>query len=576
MDVDHEGAGAGAGAGAHTVKCLVLATALALGMRPCSVTAQDPDAVRVVNDSITVRFTDTDLQAAIQALGRYLPKPILTGNLPVLRIPFFETPVPVPVADIPLLLRGLVEAQGLEFAEDSSFYRISPLAEPLPGTRTDAPPLQQPAPMVLNVIRLRHARASDVANTVNQLFGAGGTFEPTPGLSTGTLSDELRRDARATVEGRPEVEVLGGPPVGATLSGPVTIVPDELTNSLLVRSTAADFTVLSQAVQQLDVRPLQVLIEVLIVEARKDRQFSLGIDFTVAPQELDAGTTVEGQLKTAGLGDLVMQVMNLGKNDLDVLITAAHRRGDVRILSRPVLLASNNTEARLMVGSQRPFVQVSRSLPTDTPTRDQVVQYRDVGTNLTVRPTINQDGYVSLVIQQEISAATGETQFDAPVISSREVVTQVLVRDGQTIVMGGLTDEQHDRVRTGIPFLADLPLVGGLFGSTTNRTTETELFLFITPTILRDDEGADRVTAPLLPRTNADTTAAGGQADRRVGKGQDGQRRSRTVEDDPGRGVVVLARSSERDDQGRSRTIKDEANEKGGRTRADKAVEGCS
>src|SRR5207244_12515564 len=95
-------------------------------------------------------------------------------------------------------------------------------------------------------------------------------------------------------------------------------------------------------------------------------------------------------------------------------------KGDVQSVARPVLLASNNTEARLLVGSQPPVVQVSRSLPTETPTRDQVVQYRDVGTKLTIKPTINQDGYVSLIIQQEVNAATSELQFDAPLISTRE------------------------------------------------------------------------------------------------------------------------------------------------------------
>lgn len=170
----------------------------------------------------------------------------------------------------------------------------------------------------------------------------------------------------------------------------------------------------------------------------------------------------------------------------------------MEIISRPVLLASNNTEARFLVGSQRPFVQVSRSLPTDTPTRDQVVQYRDVGTKLTVRPTINQDGYVSLVIQQEINAATNETQFDAPVISTREAATQVLVRDGQTIVLGGLRDQQRDRVRSGVPLLSGLPIIGGVFGSQSDRKSSTELYLFLTPRILRTDADADSVTVPRL------------------------------------------------------------------------------
>jgi general secretion pathway protein D len=121
-----------------------------------------------------------------------------------------------------------------------------------------------------------------------------------------------------------------------------------------------------------------------------------------------------------------------------------------------------------------------------------------VGTKLTVRPTINQDGYVSLVIQQEINAATNETQFDAPVISTREASTQVLVRDGQTIVIGGLRDQQKDRVRSGVPVLSGIPLLGGIFGSTSSRKTETELYLFLTPRIIRTDTDVDSLTAPRL------------------------------------------------------------------------------
>jgi general secretion pathway protein D len=142
---------------------------------------------------------------------------------------------------------------------------------------------------------------------------------------------------------------------------------------------------------------------------------------------------------------------------------------------------------------------VSRLLPTDNNNQDRVVQYRDVGTRLRVRPTINQDGYVSLEIQQEINAATNEVAFDAPVISTREAVTQVLVRDGQTIMLGGLQDQQKDRSRSGVPLLSSLPVVGSLFGSSSANDTQTELYLFITPRILRTDEDADRLTQPHLP-----------------------------------------------------------------------------
>lgn len=462
-----------------------------------SARGQDTSAIRFSNDSVAVRFIETDIRAVIQAIGRYLPKPVLLGPIQPVRVTL-ETPGMVDRATLRALLRGLLESQNLEFVEDSAFYRVGPKAPPQPQlarTSTDSGPMQ------LFVIRLRHARASDVAATVNQLFGGTGAFSGQGGgLSTGTLSDELRRNV---------VPPAGAPAAPgqaaarqSSLGGSVTIVPDELTNSLLVRASERDFDVLKDAVDQLDIRPLQVLIEVLIVEARHDRSFSFGADLFVPAQSVDNGDgTAGGQTTGGGLGDLVIRLMNLGRANIDATIRAAASRGDVEIVSRPVLLASNNQEARFLVGSQRPFVQVSRSLPTDSPQRDQVIQYRDVGTKLTVRPTINQDGYVSLLIQQEINQATSEVQFDAPVISTREAVTQVLVRNGQTIVIGGLRDQQKDRTQGGVPILSGIPILGGLFGRADRKTSRTELFLFLTPRILTTDADADSVTLPRLQRS---------------------------------------------------------------------------
>ena len=467
-----------------------------LSASPALVRGQDTTAIRFSNDSVAVRFIETDIRAVIQAIGRYLPKPVLIGPIQPVRVTL-ETPGMVDRATLRALLRGLLESQNLEFVEDSAFYRVGPKA---PQEQRAARVSTDSGPMRLFVIRLRHARASDVAATVNQLFGGTGAFSGQSGLSMGTLSDELRRNV---VPPAGAAAQAGQPPVRqSTLAGSVTIVPDELTNSLLIRASTADFDVIKEAVEQLDIRPLQVLIEVLIVEARHDRSFSFGADIFVPQQSVDRGDgTAGGRTTGGGLGDLVITLMNLGRADIDATIRAAASRGDVEIISRPVLLASNNQEARFLVGSQRPFVQVSRSLPTDSPQRDQVIQYRDVGTKLTVRPTINQDGYVSLLIQQEINQATSEVQFDAPVISTREAVTRVLVRNGQTIVIGGLRDQQKDVTQRGVPVLSGIPILGGLFGSTDRKANRTELYLFLTPRILTTDADADSLTIPRLQRT---------------------------------------------------------------------------
>jgi general secretion pathway protein D len=445
-------------------------------------------------DSVHVRFVDADLRTVVQALARYLPKPVMMGTIGGQRVTL-ESPGPVAQRDVLPLLRGLLESQQLRLTEDSSFFAVEAAPPPSPLPRRENSADGPPGLVTLHVIRLKHARAADVAATVNLLFGGGGgDFSGRTGLSGGTLSDDLRRSGIV-----PPGAAAAPPPTApeparpAMLSGQVVIVPDELTNALLVRASAQDFNVMKEAVDQLDVRPLQVLIEVLIVEARKDRNFSLGADISVPPQSLGGDGTVEGNTVGGGLGDLIIKFMKLGKGDVNAIIRMAQSRGDVRIVSRPVLLASNNVEARFLVGSQRPFVQISRTQPTDGATRDQVVQYKDVGTKLTVRPTINHDGYVSLVVQQEISTATDETQFDAPIISTREAVTQVLVRDGQTIVIGGLRDKLTSDSRSGVPILSSIPLLGGLFGSLNRSRVEVELFLFLTPRIIAEDEDVERI-----------------------------------------------------------------------------------
>lgn len=459
----------------------VVAALIALVAPIHRVAAQADPLVAVRNDSVSIKLTNTDLRVAIQALARYLDRPVLFGSLGEFRVTL-ETPQPVAVRDLPNLLRGILKGYGLVLAEEPGFYTAG--AQP-------APPAPEPAalagPMQLFVLPLRHGRAADVAATVNALYGRAAALGELGGRR-GTLSDALR-DNLVPPAGTPE-RVLQAPVIQqvAELSGDVTIVPDSRTNHLLIRASREDFELIRAAVEQLDVRPLQVLIEVVIAEVRRDRGLSFGVETILKGADVTASTT------GLGIGDFVLQLMKRGTIDLTATLGAAATRGDVTILSRPVLLAANNESAEIMVGSQRPFIQVQRALPTDAPVRDQVVQFKDVGTKLSVRPTISADGYVMLQVFQEVNAATAEIAFDAPVISTRTLQTQLLIKDGHTAVLGGLTDQQRDVTRAGVPFLSAIPLLGGLFGRQVTRTSETELFIFITPRVIHSDDDLDAAT----------------------------------------------------------------------------------
>lgn len=267
-----------------------------------------------------------------------------------------------------------------------------------------------------------------------------------------------------------------------------------------------DCDLIQSIIDQLDVRPAQALIEVLIVEARRDRNFDLGISASLDDHRLPGtdNTTIGGAFTPgiAGLGDFTLRVMGASGMDLGATLAAAAGRGELKIVSRPVVLTTNDEQAEVVVGSQRPFVQVSRSLPTSDAIRDQVVQYKDVGTKLTVRPTISIDGTVQLSVTQEVSNATNESAFNAPVISTRSVKTQLLVHDGQTIVLGGLTDREHQLQSEGVPFLSSIPILGSAFGRQSRAATETELFIFLTPRVIRTDEDAERLTGPMKKRAD--------------------------------------------------------------------------
>src|SRR5690606_16106123 len=157
--------------------------------------------------------------------------------------------------------------------------------------------------------------------------------------------------------------------------------------------------------------------------------------------------------------------------DFEAVLRASAARGEARILSRPIVLASNGEAAEILLGSQRPFVQVQRSPPTESPQRAQVAPYRDVGTRLLVPPTLSDNGSVSIRLTQEVNAATTETQFDAPVISTRTVQTVLLVRDSQTVVLGGLSDRQKEATQSGVPILSSVPLLGGFFGRASRQSS---------------------------------------------------------------------------------------------------------
>jgi general secretion pathway protein D len=433
-------------------------------------------------EGIDLNFQNVPLANVVTAMGQLAGINVVSSNMPDVTVTL-RTAEPVSPEEVASLIRSLASAHGVTVVEEPGFLRLQgPLIQ-------EGEPLE---PRQLYIHRLRHANALVLAGTLQSLFGATG---PRIGAATPraeTLSQQLQQIEQLSGQRYQGAQLQGGQVtfnVGSgELEGDVMIVPDEITNSLLIRATAGDWTVLEQAILALDLRPLQVVIEVVIAEVRRSGNLDVGVGFFATDVDEEGGEGVTGILPVdPGENAFTLDILRTGDVNVGATLSALSTTGNVRILSRPLIQAQNNQEARILVGSQRPFIQSSYTSVQNPDFANEVVQYRNVGTSLTILPTINEEGYVNLTLTQEVSSATAETQFGAPVISTREATTQILAQTGQTVVVGGLVDRQTEETRIGIPFLKDIPILGYLFGTRREVVANSELFLFLTPYVVGDD-----------------------------------------------------------------------------------------
>ena len=371
------------------------------------------------------------------------------------------------------------------------------------------------------VYPLKHASAVELAGTLGQVFGAAvatpAARQRVQALEGRSLSSELTGFRRREVESAqdragmlPTIPSRTAPSAAESaqvqqqgLLGRTTIVPDQATNSLVIRTAPPNFSVLQETIDQLDVRPPQVLLEVLIAEVTLDRANQYGINWQLFTQKGVSGDSTRGA--TVGVGPqqfsdsllkglqgLGIRLISLATVDVRAILQALATRTNVRVLSTPRILALNNEEARILVGSEVPFV--SSTFAGLTAQLNTVVQFRNVGTQLTVIPTVNKDGYVTFRVLQEVSALSQQTVAaaqNAPIITTREAETSAIVKTGHTVVIGGLIGETQQTVERGVPLLKDLPLLGLLFKNRSTSHERTEIAIFLTPYVVFTDEQAD-------------------------------------------------------------------------------------
>lgn len=357
------------------------------------------------------------------------------------------------------------------------------------------------------VVNLKYAAAEDLAGALGQLFGiqiaGGGTGSLADRSLSRALSTFRTRDAEtfrtrnttapSTASAAPAMSPRDS--AGGLLVGRTTIVANNPTNALVIRTAPPNFPLLRETIDALDTRPAQVLFEVTIAEISLGAGLEFGVDWSA----VNRGGDVNAQFGRPEFPDsnsrsALLRVVHLNGTGVRALLSTLASKSDVRVLSTPEIIAANNREATILVGSKVPFISSTR-LGNDV-SIDRAVQYQDVGTKLSILPTINDDGYVSVQLLQEVSSLTQQTvaaALSAPVISTREASTRAVLRDGQTVVIAGLIGETQQITDQGIPLLMDIPFFGNLFKRKSITRQRTELAIFVTPYLVRTDAEADAI-----------------------------------------------------------------------------------
>jgi general secretion pathway protein D len=298
-------------------------------------------------------------------------------------------------------------------------------------------------------------------------------------------------------------------PAGAQASpfegGKITITPDKATNSLVIMASPNDYQNLLQVIQKLDKRRRQVFVQAIIAEITPDKLRDLGVQLGASGGGVSGNTAAAGAFDPfnfAGATDPAQMAViaflksQINNTNLQLAgnIKALDTEKAVNVLSTPTILTSDNKEAEIFVGQNVPFI-TSSSVVTGGIAQQSVTR-QDVGIKLKITPQISEGEYVKLDISQEISAVTGDKgQATDIVTTTRSAKTSVVVKNKETVVIGGLIQDQDQETVSKIPLLGDIPLLGWLFKTKHKERTKTNLLIVLTPRIIRGAEEMAEVTA---------------------------------------------------------------------------------
>lgn len=357
---------------------------------------------------------------------------------------------------------------------------------------------------------VKNRKAAELAAVLTSVYGGSSsstalTTKPSlaPGLKPIKLSTSASPSSPASTmsSSTDAVSSIGTTPaqnLSLPDGGSVRIVADESNNAILVMASAQDYQVIESALKRLDVIEAQVLIEASILEVTLSDELSYGLEWYIKNKNVLNGRDGEALLDL-GAGKGISSVIPgfsytlVGGSGVEAVLNALASDSKLNVISSPSLMVLDNRTARITVGDQVP-------VRTETATTEggviiESIQFKDTGVQLEVKPRINAGDLITLDIRQDVTdagsqdAATGQRSF-----RQRNIQSSIAIQSGETIMLGGLITENASEGESGVPVLSKIPLLGALFGRTTESNRRTELVVLITPKVVRTTDDATKVT----------------------------------------------------------------------------------
>ena len=307
----------------------------------------------------------------------------------------------------------------------------------------------------------------------------------------------------------PEVSPLLTPDIGS-------VKVDARSNALIVTDLPARMDKIAELIAAFDARHRQVYLETSILQVTLTDNFDAGIEWEWSSESKHfPNLNLVGSLPIASdvSGPLKLVLGTIGNNDVTATVKALKTFGDTDILSSPHIAVLNNEEARILIGRREAFITTTVTQAQSTATTAESVQFVDVGVKLFVTPVINAEGFVTLKIRPEVSSVvntlTTSTGNKIPIVETSEAETKVMVKDGRTLVIGGLMKDETVKSHSRVPVMSDIPILGMAFRNTSDRIQKTELVILLTPHVITGEEQARPLIADAIRKEAAAPTGKG-------------------------------------------------------------------